>query len=308
MEKEIKVITVVITYNAEYWVEKCFGSLTNSHLANHTILAIDNGSTDKTIEIIKKKYPQVVIIETGKNLGFGKANNIGLKWALEQNAEYIFLLNQDAWVFEGTINTLIAISKKNRDYGIISPVHLNNPQKIDDGFAYYCLNNTNTDFIYDSFCANPHKEIYQTKYINAAAWLVTRECIERNGGFMPIFPHYGEDVNYCGRVLASGLKIGFTPGNTIIHDRNITERKFTFRKRFTMMYVHFLTIFVSNNKKGAAYFGYCIRESVKSVNLYIKQPLILLSMPLALIKILLKSKQIFIQRKQAEKHLPNFLE
>ncbi|MGE0018713.1 MAG: glycosyltransferase family 2 protein [Draconibacterium sp.] len=309
MEKGDKIVSIVITYNAERWVDKCFGSLTNLQLSNHTILAIDNGSKDNTIEILKNKFSQVVIIETGNNIGFGKANNIGLKWALELNAEYIFLLNQDAWVFENTINSLIAISKKNHDYGIISPVHLNNTQKIDDGFAYYCLKGANSSFIFDSFCSNPLKEIYETNYINAAAWLMTRECLEKNGGFMPIFPHYGEDVNYCERVQSSGLKIGFTPGCTIIHDRNLLARKIPLLKKITQLYVHFLVIFASGTKKGAkAYLFYCVKESFKTVKLFIKQPLILLSIPIALIKILLKSKQIFIQRKQAKKLLPNFLE
>jgi len=308
MEKEIKIITIVITYNAEPWLEKCFGSLTNTNLANHTILAIDNGSKDKTIEILKIKYPQVVIVETGSNIGFGKANNIGLKTALKENFDFIFLLNQDAWVFENTINSLIDVSKKNSKYGIVSPVHLNNSEKIDAGFAYYCLSDANSDFIYDSFCANPYKEIYETNYINAAAWLVTRECLEKNGGFMPIFPHYGEDVNYCERVQSSGLKIGFMPGCVIIHDRNLLARKIPFKKRMSQMYVHFLVIFASGKKSGImAYSSYCVKEIFKLIKLYLKQPILILSIPLILLTVLFNSKTIRMQRKQAKIQYANFL-
>ena len=129
------VVSIVVTYYGMFWVEKCLGSLLNSNLTNHTILVIDNGSKDKTIEIIQKKFPNVILIETGKNLGFGKANNIGLKWAHKNNAEYIFLLNQDAWIFEDTIGKLITISKEYPEYGIISPVQFNANKTLDSEFV-----------------------------------------------------------------------------------------------------------------------------------------------------------------------------
>jgi len=108
----VKIYSIVITYNGEQWVDKCFKSLVNSNIVNHHMLAIDNGSTDNTLQLIRQNYPTVEIIETGQNLGFGKANNIGMRKAIGANADYVFLLNQDAWVQENTISQLVAFAEK----------------------------------------------------------------------------------------------------------------------------------------------------------------------------------------------------
>lgn len=306
--KEPFIISIVVTYNGEIWVERCFESLCNSKLPNHFIMAIDNGSKDKTIEILEKRFPQVYLIETGENLGFGKANNIGLKWALEKDADYIFLLNQDAWIIDDTIAKLVSISTQNSDYGIISPIHLNKKDQIDSEFLKYCYLNLKSEFTFDSLCSKPFKPIYETTFINAAAWLLTKECLNRNGGFMPIFPHYGEDGNYCERVIRSGLKIGFTPGIEIIHDRDVKKRKVSFKKKFNRMYIHFLGIFSSGKKTGIKnYWKNCLKEFFRALTIFYKQPLVLLASPLVILLILLHSRKIFIQRKIAQKNFPNFI-
>jgi len=118
------VIAIVVTYNGSKWIDRCFGSLLNS-IISIKILAIDNGSIDGTPDLIRKKFPEVEVIETGENLGFGKANNIGLQVALRDNFDYAFLLNQDAWIETETIEKLIMTHKKQPEYGIVSPIHLN---------------------------------------------------------------------------------------------------------------------------------------------------------------------------------------
>jgi N-acetylglucosaminyl-diphospho-decaprenol L-rhamnosyltransferase len=118
----VLIYSIVVTYNGSKWLDKCFGSLLNSTVSTK-IIAIDNKSTDGTPDEIRLKFPSVEVIETGKNLGFGKANNIGLTRALNENADYVFLLNQDAWVEPDTIGKLI--STQSSEYAILSPVHLN---------------------------------------------------------------------------------------------------------------------------------------------------------------------------------------
>ncbi len=77
----MKIKAIIVTYNGLKWIDKCFSSLYKSETPLE-IITIDNGSVDGSIDKIKKNFPQVEIIENGKNLGFGKANNIGLSMAL----------------------------------------------------------------------------------------------------------------------------------------------------------------------------------------------------------------------------------
>ena len=136
-------------------------SLVNSNIVNHHMLAIDNGSTDNTLQLIRQNYPTVEIIETGQNLGFGKANNIGMRKAIGANADYVFLLNQDAWVQENTISQLVAFAEKHPEYSILSPMQYYNDTILDFKFAkYYKRGKLNENGIVD------------VGFVNAAIWLI----------------------------------------------------------------------------------------------------------------------------------------
>ena len=123
-EKEPACVAIVVTYNGEKVIERCLNGLRNSHFPV-TVVIIDNASTDSTVEIVKQQFKEMTLIQSRENIGFGRANNIGLKWALENNANFVFLNNQDAWVKPETIGTAISISQSNPEYGILSPVHFN---------------------------------------------------------------------------------------------------------------------------------------------------------------------------------------
>jgi len=216
------IYSIVVTYNGIKWLDKCFGSLVNSTVSTK-ILVIDNKSTDGTPDQIRLKFPSVEVIETGQNLGFGKANNIGLTRALDENADYVFLLNQDAWVETDTIEKLV--SAQSLDYAILSPVHLNGQgDALDFGFANYLLNSLTPDFTSDIYL-NRLKPIYEMQYANAAAWLLNMKCVELVGGFDPSFFMYGEDGNYMHRIKYYRLKIGVCPSARIYHDRQFRDDK-----------------------------------------------------------------------------------
>ncbi|HOT65137.1 MAG TPA: glycosyltransferase, partial [Dysgonamonadaceae bacterium] len=94
---EQSICVIIVSYNFETWIDRCIPSIQASTLPA-TILVVDNASQDRTYEIIRNRYPEVVLIENKENLGFGKANNIGMRYALEKGFDYVFLLNQDAWL------------------------------------------------------------------------------------------------------------------------------------------------------------------------------------------------------------------
>lgn len=214
-----KVTAVIVTYNGIGWIERCLNSLLDSKVKIHMII-VDNGSKDGTLEIIKNNYSDVILIETGQNLGFAKANNIGIKKALEIGSDYVFLLNQDAWIEEDTISEMLKAFKLDEKVGLVSPIHLNGSYTaLDADFALYM----SAKFISDSFLKQTD-DFYDVPMVNAAAWLLSRECIEKVGGFDTLlFVHYGEDDNYCQRVLYHGFKIKVCTKSTICHDREYRE-------------------------------------------------------------------------------------
>ncbi len=94
------------------WIKRCLNSLKNSTLKVSTVV-IDNGSIDGTQAYIQNHFPEVDFIQSKTNLGFGQANNIGIKKAYDNQADYVFLLNQDAWIdHNDTIENLVKTAVK----------------------------------------------------------------------------------------------------------------------------------------------------------------------------------------------------
>src|SRR5688500_11655258 len=110
------------------WLDKCFGSLRTLDVPVKTI-AVDNGSTDGTVESLQVRFPEVEIIQPGKNLGFGMGNEAGLKRALKLGADFVFLFNQDAYVLKGSFQKLLDAFDLDTRAGIISPIHLAGDEK-----------------------------------------------------------------------------------------------------------------------------------------------------------------------------------
>lgn len=214
----MKISVVIVTFNGMKWIENCMKSILESTILPEIII-VDNCSTDNTREFLKNNYSEKIrFIESKENLGFGGANNIGISLALQLNSDYIFLLNQDTVIERDTIEKLLNVSNKNMDFGIISPIHANgNGSSLDISFLYY-INHQCADFISDSILDKNLKEVYEVEMINAAAWFMPRTTFEIVGGFDPMFFLYGEDDNFCQRVLFHNLKIGITPVTTIKHD------------------------------------------------------------------------------------------
>jgi GT2 family glycosyltransferase len=210
---------VIVTYNGIKWIERCLNSC-----ANYPVIVVDNASTDNTIDFIKENFPKVNVLQQTNNLGFGGGNNLGISYALNLGAQHVFLLNQDAYLIEDCLEKMISIMKQNDSYGILSPIHINNNRtKLD--FGFYSYMQSNHQFYFDFVLENKKATIYDVPFMNAAAWLISRECLLKVGGFDPIFYHYGEDDNYCQRVIYNGFNIGVVSNSFVIHDRENRVKK-----------------------------------------------------------------------------------
>jgi len=216
-QKDIYII--IVTYNGMRWLARCLEST-----KPYPVIVVDNNSTDGTIDYIKTNHPKIILFEQKKNLGFGQANNIGISYALKEGVDFVFLLNQDAYLLSDCLESLIKAQIANSEYGILSPVHLNGEgNRLDENFSNYLSYSSNNDFYSDYVLNKTKQEIYEVPFVNAAGWLISRNCLESVGGFDPIFFHYGEDDNYCQRVLYHGLKIGVVPNLFLRHDREARD-------------------------------------------------------------------------------------
>jgi GT2 family glycosyltransferase len=233
----MRVLAIIVSYNFMPWIDRCLGSLRQSDTPVDVIV-LDNASQDDTVVTIKEKYPEVKLMENKANLGFGKANNIGMTYAVKADYDGVLLLNQDAWIDRDTLSKLIDAANKRPEYGILSPVHLTGSgEKIEHGFAVYCG--------VSAIDRLPTEEIVSVPFINAAIWYMPIRTLRRVGLFSPVFYHYGEDKDLANRMKYHGCRIGYVPKAFGYHDREFRQET---RKRFLHTeFVYHLTEYANIN-------------------------------------------------------------
>ena len=129
----MKISMSIVTYNSADEIESVLDSLIKSNLSDVDlkVYVVDNNSTDNTVAIVKEKYPKVVLIENGKNLGFGAAHNVAIKMV---DSEYHIIVNPDITFMENTLQDLIVYVGKNPDAVIVTPKILNNNEELSEQF------------------------------------------------------------------------------------------------------------------------------------------------------------------------------
>ena len=212
-----EILTIVVTYNAMKWLDRCLGSLSESEVPTDVIV-IDNGSVDGTCEYIAGNYPDVLLTRSEENLGFGKANNVGFRYALEHQYRYVYLMNQDAWVYKDTLSVLTSAMDYDSSIGILSPMQMTaSGDRPDMRFEKKCP----AEALEDISGPVASGKVYETNFVMAAHWMISRECLQKVGGFSPAFPHYGEDDNFIHRARLKGYRICVHSGVKAVHDREM---------------------------------------------------------------------------------------
>lgn len=230
IQNEKKVLAIVVTYNAEEWLDTCLTSLS---LSNYPvdIAIVDNNSSDDTVSIIKEEYGHLVkyLYEMNDNLGFGKAHNIVFEESYINNYDFVFLLNQDAAIGPSALLKMVKVLKEFENIYILSPIHYHSEGIMEKGFAKYFNSNDSQKIDFGGY------EIKLVSCVNAAIWLMPTVVFKSIGKFDPLFDHYGEDTNYAHRVINKGFKIGilkdavgfhFRPQQIIGSSRQALGKKF----------------------------------------------------------------------------------
>lgn len=233
-----EILTIVVTYNGMEWIDRCLGSVRASAVPSD-ILVVDNGSVDGTRDWIREHFPEAIVSENKENLGFGAANNIGLRYALSHSYKYVYLLNQDAWVFPDTYGTLVRAFGEDgktgpsglrksigKPVGILSPVQMEAGQdRMDAQFLKHC----------SKALDSTSEETVRVPFVMAAHWMVSRECLSAVGGFSPAFPHYGEDLDFIHRASYKGFAAAVVRTASAVHDRADRPRPKDYRMKLKVI-------------------------------------------------------------------------
>ena len=241
--KKYNILVVIVTFNAMKWVDRCLNSIRNvnkdKYVGNIKTYIVDNGSKDGSQEYIKAHYPEVIFYQAEKNLGFGQGNNVGIQYAMDNDYDYVYLLNQDAWVLSDTIDNLIEVNLKHPEFGVLSPFQMQANQKhLDENFLKNTCSYQSNNKVLNDLYFGVWDDAYSIPNVMAAHWLMSRDCIMKVGGFSPTFLQYGEDGNYSDRLYYHGFKEGIVPAAKAVHDREM--RKESTAKTIKVYYMNML--------------------------------------------------------------------
>jgi GT2 family glycosyltransferase len=214
-----KIYFVIVTYNAVDYIQRTLDSIVKFE-SDAGIIIVDNGSKDETLKLLSK-YPHVHIVPQGNNLGFGKGNNIGISLALSKGADYVYLLNQDAFLLESVTEKLIEILKKHPEIGVISPFQYSpDGVHLETNFEKFMYQQSVLRMYIPELAKRTLSEYYPVDFVQAASWFIPASVLRKVGGFDPIFFHYGEDNHLLSRLKFHGYKVAVVPGLMVAHETN----------------------------------------------------------------------------------------
>lgn len=127
-----KVTIIILNWNGKKNTIECLESLKQITYPNYEILLVDNGSTDGSVEYFRGIYPNIELIENGKNLGFAEGNNVGIKKAMEKMSDYVLLLNNDTKVEKKFLSKLILAVENDKTIFIAQSKIFNFDNEIDN--------------------------------------------------------------------------------------------------------------------------------------------------------------------------------
>ena len=212
------VACVIVSFNGAAWIADCLRSLRESTVPMRAIV-VDNASADETRALVAG-FPEVTLIPQSENLGFGRANNIGIARALADGAAQVFILNQDTVLAPDAIAELQREAARDPTLGILCPLQLDGDgAAMDPTFLRYYVAPHATAYLTDAVMGHAIAGHYRAHALPAAAWLFTREFLEQVGGFDPLFFLYCEDDDLCARARHHRFGIALVPAATFRHLR-----------------------------------------------------------------------------------------
>ncbi len=221
----------VIILNWNNWKDtiECVESCLKLTYSNFRILIVDNGSTDNSESILRRRFPGMECIQTGSNLGFAGGNNVGICHALEKGADYVWLLNNDTIIDPDSLSELIRAAKRDERVGIVGSkiYYYDEPNKI--WFAGGIWDKSRSFTTHRGMGeedAGQFDEVCAVGFITGCSLLAKASMIREIGTMSEDYFLYWEDVDWNARAARHNWKILFVPGSRVWHkvSSSITDR------------------------------------------------------------------------------------
>ncbi|RMG65927.1 MAG: glycosyltransferase family 2 protein, partial [Calditrichaeota bacterium] len=237
-EARPRISVVIVSYNVKAYLQQALHSLQRALQGiSHEIFVVDNASVDGTVPMLRRRFPDVIVIENQENVGFGRANNQALARA---RGEFVVMINPDTVVQEDTFRKLLEFFERTPD-AAAATCKIINP---DGSFSVDCRHAIPTPMVafwkvtglsrlfphskifgqYNLTYLDPD-ETYPVPAVSGSFMMVKRQVLEEVGFFDERFFMYCEDIDLCYRINLKGYKIYYVPTTQIIHYKGESTKK-----------------------------------------------------------------------------------
>jgi GT2 family glycosyltransferase len=233
-DPDAQLAIVIVSYNARADLERTLDSLHASPpaMATRTVV-VDNASQDGSAALVRERWPEVLVIDAGANLGFSRANNEGIR---ATRSEFVLLLNSDTIVGPGAIDALVEVLRRHPEAAAAGPRLVDEDGRLELSFGRMIgplneLRQKALGRLYDRgvawagrLVARAASRTHPVDWVSGACLLVRRADAEAVGLLDERFFLYTEDVDFCASLRARGRQVLFTPDAQIIHARGRSRR------------------------------------------------------------------------------------
>ena len=219
---------VIVTYNSSTHIDGCLRSLTdNPPHVEHEVVVVDNASPDGTAAAVRARWKAVRTIDAGANLGFARANNLGIR---QSAGSLILLLNPDTVIPPGAIDILVAALDARPDAAVVGPRLIDSDGRVELSFGWMMspLAEARQKLLtrgsarggpVAAYVVSLTRRAREVDWVSGACLLVRRDDADAVGLMDERYFMYAEDVDFCAAIRTRGRRVLFTPAAEVVHLR-----------------------------------------------------------------------------------------
>lgn len=228
---------VIVSYNTRQLLDDCLTSVFKAERPSGglEVVVVDNDSQDDSVQMVKKKFKQVILVESKENLGFAKGNNIGVN---KTNSKFILFLNSDTVIEKDSLTKPLKYIKKHPKVGAVTvklfladgTIDYDNQRGYPDPWTSFChFTGISKLFPNSTFLNNYHlgrknlNQIHQVPMTAGSFMLMPTKLFEKVGRWCEDYFFYGEDLDLCHQINKAGYKIIYYPKTTTLHLRGASS-------------------------------------------------------------------------------------
>jgi len=222
---------IIVSWNAKRYLRECLESLTQTpSLLTLEVIVVDNASTDGSPEMVAAEFPEVRLIRNDQNLGFARANNIGIS---QSTGRYVSLINSDVVVQPNCLDLLVKYMDEHPLVGLTGPKILNGDRTLQsscrefpslwnnfcEASGLFRLFPGSSFFSTEHMLCFPHDRVIDCDVLVGCFWMMRREALETVGLLDEDFFIYAEDLDWCRRCWNAGWHVNLFPEAQAVHYR-----------------------------------------------------------------------------------------